>query len=180
MDVYTFCLAVSRFYSYLFSRLHIAVFLLEVCLCLVPNTSPQLMGKTAKMEKMLQVDWPFWPSIKHVNSNEKPKVFSSSQLPILYQLEARPNCLNFFPLLENLSAIRTSVFCRKRRQRGGQYIVYMKAIMINSTLKTSLKLKCRVLVTTEKQDERPQNFALPNYFAYMCPPKLKILTMAPC
>ena len=75
MDVYTFCLAVSRFYSYLFSRLHIAVFLLEVCLCLVPNTSPRLMGKTAKMEKMLQVDWPFWPSIKRVNSNEKPKVF---------------------------------------------------------------------------------------------------------
>ena len=146
-------------------------FLLEVCLCLVPNTSPRLMGKTAKMEKMLQVDWPFWPSIK--------VFFSSSQLPI-YQLETRLNCLNFFPLVQNLSPSRTSVFSRKRRQRGGQYIVYMKAIMINSTLKTSLKLKCRVLVTTEKQDERPQNFALPNYFAYMCPPKLIILTMAPC
>ena len=45
----------------------------------------------------------------------------------------------------------------------GWSILYTKAIMINSTLKTSLKLKCRVLVTEVKQGKRPQNFALPNY-----------------
>ena len=65
---------VKVLFIFILSLTH-CTFLLEVCLCLVPNTSPRLMGKTAKMEKMLQVDWPFWPSIKRVNSNEKPKVF---------------------------------------------------------------------------------------------------------
>ena len=41
---------VKVLFIFILSLTH-CTFLLEVCLCLVPNTSPRLMGKTAKIEK---------------------------------------------------------------------------------------------------------------------------------